>query len=495
MLEIVKQVEDFKLDNGIATDVIARFPYPTYVKDGFTCVSNPNPTGFVIQFNGYSACLIEVENGAIVSENHYILNIAGNFGPATLFEVRQKLEACKTIDEAREILESVRMMTFTSVDDDVDTTNMTELFSFTTDSGPIAYWIGADSVEKEAENGSHIRVYSAGISADYLAVDYSGDEGKIVMHIRKNNRYIETDIVPADYGIKIPPDCTTVMYISALFSAIAKTCVDFDINGDVMQLQSEVTEIIKLFDYDAYISQNSINIMLPGGISADDKNYIPDVEPQNKFDMAATMAGNSPAEFDDNDAPTAAKKVEKVVEVIPKVETEKGAEKMVDREAVKAAKTEPVEDTRGRRATNLWLTASLFDKTPEEIASIPIHNYTGHPVRFIDNAIKGADGRMTLPPEGPNVILDLPPEGRLSSANTYIDLGYVQGVPVSDIAPVKISAIPKLDGIIIVSPVYFNDALRAGFDMSNLYTLNVKIKTTGKNGKPEFYYVGLTKRF
>lgn len=493
MLEIVKQVEDFKLDNGIATDVIAHFPHPTYVKDGFTYVSNPNPTGFVIQFNGYSACLIEIENGVTISENSYIFNIADNVWPVALFEVKHRLEACKTISEACEILESVRMMSFTSVDDDADTTNMTELFSFTTDSGPIAYWIGADSVEKEAENDSHIRVYAAGVSADYLAVDYNGNEGKIVMHIRKNGRYIETDIVPADYGIKIPPDCTTVMYISALFSAIAKTCVNFDINGDVMKLQSEVAEIIKIFDYDAYISQNSTNIMLPGGVSADDKNYVPDVEPQNKFDVAAAMAGRSQVEFDDDDASTNA--AEKSVEIIPKDETEKGAKKMIEREVVETAKTEPAEDTRGRRATNLWLTASLFNKTPEEIATIPIHNYTGHPVRFIDNAVKGADGRMTLPPEGPNVILDLPPEGRLISANTYIDLGYVQGVPVSDIAPVKISAIPKLDGIIIVSPVYFNDALRAGFDMSNLYTLNIKIQTTGKNGKPEFYYVGLTKRF
>ena len=495
MLQIVQQAEDFKLDNGIATDVICKFPYPTYTKGGFTYVSNPKPTGFVIQLNGYSAMLMELKNGKIVRETPYIFNICDNFGPTLMLDMKQRLETCNSIEEAQQILESVRMSSFTNVDGEANVEGMTELFSFTTDSGPIAYWIGGDSVEKEADNESNIRVYANNSWADYLAIDYNAERGMVVMHVRKNGTYDTFEVEPCVES-KIPPDCNTVMFISALYSAIAKRCVAFDTTGDVSALVDEIKELIKSYDYTSYMNDAPAEIVLPGGISAADKNFVPEEISGGKMEVAEAMAGersipNSDGYYMEPTKPN-------VVEIPKEREEEMHMEQQEMEQApekVEPVKKGPVEDTRGRRATNLWLTASLFDKTPEEIEKTPIHNYTGHPVKFINNAVRGQDGRMTIPPEGPNVILDLPPEGRLTSANTYIDLGYVQGIPVSDIAPVKLSAIPKLDGIIIVSPVYFNDALRAGFDMSNLYTLNMKIQINGKNGKPETYYVGLTKRF
>lgn len=487
MLEIVKQTEDFKVDNGIATDVIAHFPYPTYVKDGFTYISDPKPTGFIIQMNNYSAYLIELKKGACVSEESYVFNICDGFGPSDFVETKHKLEECKTADEAKVILDAVRMHSFTSVEGDVDIDGMTELFSFTTDSGPIAYWIGCDSVEKEADDDSNIRVYAAKASADYLAADYDGENRRIILHIRKGGEFSENSIAPTK---------SDVLYISALFSAIAKECSTFDDYGDVLKLRDDISEIIKMFDYDSYLSENYVDIVLPGGIPAEDKYCDTDDESTGKFEVAKVLAGEDDKPKDEEKAEDAQPKNARPANPENKYKDKKRALPHCQKDPERIIPdAEPVVERRPQRATNMWLTASLFDKTPEEIAVTPIHNYTGHRVRFIDNAVRGVDGRMVIPAEGPNVVLDLPPEGRLSSANTYIDLGYVQGVPVSDIAPVKISAIPKVDGIIIVSPIYFNDALRAGFDMTNLYTLNIKIQETGKNGKPEFYYVGLTKRF
>lgn len=484
MLEIVKKSEDFKIDNGVATDVIVHFPCPHITKGSVTFVSDPAPTGFVIQLTAYGACLVEYDKGETVKEIPYIFDVFGE-SPVTLPDIKKRLEDAQTADEAQEILEAVRLTSFGS-SDDVNYDGMTEIFRYSTDDGPVAYWIRSDSAEKELENGSGISVYAIDKKSDYIAVDYNRAEKRVMYHSRHNGK---------TYSCNYKPESTDVLYISALFSAIAKMFVSSAKDVSMATLNCEFNELMENFDYSAYMSTAG-DIILPGNIPAADADYIPE-DNQSTLQMAEELAGVpiSKREANSDEAPMPPKKApvaeaphEPEVVMIPR--EPEPAEEHDESEKIETTHKNP------HRYTDMWLAAPLFSMTPEELNNVPIHNYTGSVIRFIDNAVRGSDGRMTIPPEGPHVILELPVEGRLSSTNTYIDFGQVQGIPVSDIAPVKISAIPNVDGIIVVSSVYYADAVRAGLDVSRLFTTNMKVQhRPAGSDKPVFYYLGLTKRF
>lgn len=485
MLEIVKKSDDFKIDNGVATDVIVHFPCPHITKGSVTFVSDPAPTGFVIQLTPYSANLIEYDKGKTVREIPYIFDTFGE-SPVTLPDIKKRLEDAKTADEAQEILEAVRLTSFGSFDD-VNYDGMTEIFRYSTDDGPVAYWIRSDSAEKGLENGSGISVYAIDKKSDYIAVDYSRVEKCVMYHAREDGK---------TYSCSYKPQSTDVLYISALFSAIAKMFVSSPKDSSMENLRCEFNELMEHFDYGAYISVAG-DIILPGNIPAADVDYIPE-DAQSAIQMAEELAGvpMSKRSEESTDEISVPAKKSLVAEAGHKPEVVMAPREPEPEDACDEPEQIETPHKNPHRYTDMWLTASLFSMPPEELNDVPIHNYTGSVLRFIDNAVRGSDGRMTIPPEGPHVILELPVEGKLSSANTYIDFGQVQGIPISDIAPVKISAIPNVDGIIVVSSVYYADAVRAGLDVSRLFTANMKVqhRPTGSD-KPIFYYLGLTKRF
>lgn len=130
-------------------------------------------------------------------------------------------------------------------------------------------------------------------------------------------------------------------------------------------------------------------------------------------------------------------------------------------------------------------------KLPENVA---VYNYTGHPVHFIDNVIDGPEDRKVIAPEqGPHIIHTIQPSGRLMVTNDTFDIGSVNGVPVSVCNPMKIMPVPDIDGIIIVTSVYYRAAYRAGLDTSNLYILRGKTERKTNHGS-KFYYTGIIQR-
>ena len=206
----------------------------------------------------YGACLVEYDRGETVKEIPYIFDVFGE-SPVTLPDIKKRLEDAQTADEAQEILEAVRLTSFGS-SDDVNCDGMTEIFRYSTDDGPVAYWIRSDSAEKELENGSGISVYAIDKKSDYIAVDYNRAEKRVMYHSRHNGK---------TYSCNYKPESTDVLYISALFSAIAKMFVSSAKDVSMANLNCEFNELMENFDYSAYMSTAG-DIILPGNIPAAD---------------------------------------------------------------------------------------------------------------------------------------------------------------------------------------------------------------------------------
>lgn len=342
---------------------------------------------------------------------------------------------------------------------------------------PTAYWIPAATYEEDTEDGG-VKIHVNVLNPDqYKALDY------LFMEMTDGHLVINTKT----QTMEIPLGDNFNENI-AIFSEAARLCADKS-NVDSVSLCSRINILVKTFDFNAYMKELERKSEVHGD------RFTTEIDPVSE--VAELVEAHEAVAEETAELDVVTEKNEDATQsyLVEEKSADFGTEK------VEPAPVEDINIKAERYATSMR--GHDLRIVPNETCSIrgyadrelEFYNYTGHTVHFVDNAVLDPKTRrMVLPPDGPHVIKKVDPLGRMTVTETVLDLGKVSGIPITDTVPTRITAPPEVDsGIIIVTPVYYRNAIRAGLDTSRMYILANKIEWKGENG-PEWYYTGLAKR-
>lgn len=97
-----------------------------------------------------------------------------------------------------------------------------------------------------------------------------------------------------------------------------------------------------------------------------------------------------------------------------------------------------------------------------------IFNGTPHAINVVDGASFNASIRKYT---GGTVVLSIPSNGMLNAKISAVDLPAVDGIPCFGKSITGVDPLPDGYDIYIVSALYASAALKAGMDMSKIYTV------------------------
>lgn len=371
---------------------------------------------------------------------------------------------------------------------------------------PITYWVSAESEEIEnSETNISVVVNSNNLSeVKYICIEMDRDE--------EDNRVISFTASDFNKNFEVPAKYNGTDYPTALFSALDAICHSHEYGDDYNVVKKELLDLLDSFDYDGFIKSLEPKMHAQGG--------------------GITVAQNNPtawvneAEYMDDIQDDVTPTEEDEVETALAAMREDNARERAARKAAKAQRVRRMEPA--RHYTNVYHMNDTPDYHEDEVgepdittnpkevqmedvrvvsadvsvlhafgtANIPIHNYTGYPIRIVDNAVMSHKaGRFVIPDEGPHVVATLQPEGKCTALDAVIELGNVNGIPVTEYYPSRITALPDVDGIILVSVAYYKAAIRMGFPVGNLFIPDTKLEWRDeRTGKTVYYYSGITKR-
>lgn len=373
-------------------------------------------------------------------------------------------------------------------------------------SNPITYWISAESEEIEnSETNISVVVNSNNISdVKYICIEMDHDDD--------DNRVINFTASDFSKNFEIPAKYNDTEYPTALFSALDAICHSHEYGDDYNVVKKELLDLLDSFDYDGFIKSLEPKMHAQGGgitVAQNPTAWVNEAEYTDDIEDEIT-----PAEED-------------AVETALAAMREDNARDRAARKAAKSQYARHMEPARHRNdSNNVYHMDAAARSTeseeadittnPKEVkmedvrvvdadisvlhafgtANIPIHNYTGYPIRIVDNAVMSHKaGRFVIPDEGPHIVATLPPEGKLTALDAVIELGSLNGIPVTEYYPSRITALPDVDGIILVSVAYYKAAIRMGFPVGNLFIPDTKLEWRDeRTGKTVYYYSGITKR-
>lgn len=342
---------------------------------------------------------------------------------------------------------------------------------------PTAYWIPAATYEEDTEDGG-VKIHVNVLNPDqYKALDY------LFLEMSDGHLIISTKT----QSMEIPLSDNFNENV-AIFSEAARLCADKG-NIDSVSLCSRINILVKTFNFEEYMKELERKSEVHGD------RFTTGVDPVSEV-----------AEISETEQAVAEENAE--LDIVTEKNEDASQSYLLEEKSADfgTEKAEPAQ------AQDIDIKAERYAASmrghdlriiPNEISRIrgyadrelEFYNYTGHTVLFVDNAVLDPKTRrMVLPPDGPHVIKKVDPLGRMSVTETVLDLGRVSGIPITDTVPIRITAPPEIEsGIIIVTPVYYRNAVRAGLDTSKMYVLANKIEWKGENG-PEYYYTGVAKR-
>ena len=349
--------------------------------------------------------------------------------------------------------------------------NWPKLFSYTTEC-PITYWIDCPSYEIEDENTGATCVHASEDNPDY-----------VICELNDGTVYFNTPTVT---------QCTEVSDNSdealAVFSKVDEFLHDTELKSSSL-ITRALDKLIKGFDYGRYLEE------IRGRYADDEINAAGEYENMEEVENLVKEEEN--VEFD--------KTMEKIMSICSSAVGVNddddvhnyGDDVKIEPVVQDAPATPEVAEEREFHVPsvgtyNLSIVTDPFS-FGKEISTANIHNYTGHTIVFASNIVM--KNRFAQLMGDPIVTMVLEPEGRLTVAETVVQLGSFNGVPIEEVLPGRISAVPDVpDGdIILVSSIYYKHAIRMGFDTSKMFIATDRVERRGDDGM-EYYYRAITKK-
>lgn len=354
--------------------------------------------------------------------------------------------------------------------------NWPKLFSYTTEC-PITYWIDCPSYEIEDEDGSATKVHAKEDHPDY-----------VICELNDGTVYFTTPAVTKYTEISDNSDEAL-----AVFSKIDEFLHETVLKSSTLIVQA-LNKLVEQFDYQKYLEE------IRDRYGDDEINVAGEYD--NVEEVEELVKEEDNVDFD--------KTMEKIMSICSAAGVKDdddgiynpGDEAVVtspdnSHHNLKAAPKEEKEDAEefhipsiGSRNMAIVTDPFAFGK---EISAANIHNYTGHTIIFASNIVM--KNRYAQLVGDPIVVLELEPEGRLTVAESIVQLGSFNGVPIEEVLPARISAVPDVpDGdIILVSSIYYKHAIRMGFDTSKMFIATDRVERKTLDG-PEYYYRAITKK-